>query len=69
MCLLSTPRFHDLTTQNLFEVWMMIHRKARKPAIEQPPIRVVRASGPALTQGVERHQIEGVQMRVTHPDR
>jgi predicted transcriptional regulator of viral defense system len=67
ICLLSALRFHGLTTQNPFEVWIMIDRKARRPAIEYPQIRVVRASGAALTESANIHEIEGVEVRVTAP--
>ena len=67
ICLLSALRFHELTTQNPFEVWILIDRKAREPAIEHPPLRVIRASGAALKEGIDVHQIEGVPVRVTHP--
>lgn len=67
VCLLSALRFHELTTQNPFEVWIMVVRKARQPAIEHPSVRVTRASGAALSEGVETHEIEGVEVRVTAP--
>lgn len=67
ICLLSALRFHELTTQNPFEVWILIDRKAREPAIEHPPLRVIRASGAAIREGIDVHQIEGVPVRVTHP--
>jgi len=67
ICLLSALRFHGLTTQNPFEVWIMIGGKARRPAIEHPRIRVVRASGAALTHGVDVHEIEGVSVCITAP--
>lgn len=65
LCLLTALRLHDLTTQSPFEVWVMVDRKARKPAIEYPPVRVVRASGKALTEGVETIALEGNSLRVT----
>lgn len=43
----------------------MIDRKARKPSIDYPPVRVVRASGGALTGGVELMKIDGVEIKVT----
>jgi predicted transcriptional regulator of viral defense system len=67
ICLLSALRFHELTTQNPFEVWVMIDRKARRPAIEHPSVRVIRASGAALKEGIVVDEIEGVQVRVTNP--
>lgn len=65
VCLLSALRFHELGTQAPHEVWIAIERKAWKPVVEWPPLRLVRFSGDALTHGVETHEIEGVEVRVT----
>ncbi len=67
ICLLSALRFHDLTTQLPWDIWIMIDRKARRPTIDHPEIRVFRASGAALREGVEVHRIEGVDVRITCP--
>jgi len=67
ICLLSALRFHELTTQNPFEIWIMIGQTAWRPQIEHPPVRVIRASGAALTEGVDVHEIEGVDVRITAP--
>ncbi len=64
VCLLSALRFHDLTTQAPFEVWMAIDGKARAPAPGYPPLRIVRMSGEAGTTGVEEHPVEGIVVRV-----
>ncbi len=64
VCLLSALRLHGLTTQNPFEVWMAIDRKARLPRSESPKLRLVRYSGEALTEGVEVRRIEQVPVRV-----
>lgn len=69
VCLLSAMRFHGLTTQAPFEVWLGIGVKARRPKVEYPPLRIVRFSGPALTADVEEHVIRGVTVRVTNPAR
>ncbi len=65
VCLLSALQFHNLTTQNPAQVWLMIDRHARTPKLEYPPLRVVRSGDDALTAGVEEHVIEGVKVRVT----
>jgi predicted transcriptional regulator of viral defense system len=39
--------------------------KARKPKTDWPPLRIVRFSGKALAFGVERHIVEGVELRIT----
>jgi predicted transcriptional regulator of viral defense system len=67
VCLLSALRLHNLTTQAPFEVWMAIDRKARLPKVEGVPLRLVRFSGEALTEGVEHHVIEGVEVSVYNP--
>ncbi len=69
VCLLSALRFHELTTQAPFEVWLAIDRKARLPKVAHPPLRIVRFPAQALTEGVESHDVEGVPVRVTNPAR
>ena len=67
VCLLSALRFHELTTESPFEVWLAINRKARLPKIDYPPLRIVRFSGDALTFGLQSHEIEGVPVRIYSP--
>ncbi|MDX6499121.1 MAG: hypothetical protein QOG23_2381 [Blastocatellia bacterium] len=67
VCLLSALRFHDLTTQSPFEIWMAIDGKARSPKEDIIPLRIVRFSGKALTAGVESRSIEGVKVKVYNP--
>jgi predicted transcriptional regulator of viral defense system len=67
VCLLSALRFHDLTTQAPFEVWIAIDRTAWRPRIDYPPLRIVRFGDKALTAGVEEHEITGVGVRVYSP--
>lgn len=67
VCLLSALRFHELTTQAPFEVWLAIGEKAWRPRIEYPPLRIMRFSPTTLSAGVEEHQIEGVAVQVYPP--
>jgi predicted transcriptional regulator of viral defense system len=67
ICLLSALRFHGLTTQAPFEVWMAIDRRAWSPRPRNLQLRIVRFSGKALTAGIEEHLIEGVTVRVYNP--
>lgn len=64
VCLLSALQFHNIGTQLPNEVWMAIDRRAWRPVLSYPPLRVVRFTGDALTQGVERHAIEGREVQV-----
>ncbi|HAU37792.1 MAG TPA: transcriptional regulator [Phycisphaerales bacterium] len=67
LCLLSALRLHGLTTQAPFEVWMALDRKAWRPKVEYPPLRIVRFSGKALTGRIQEREIEGVTVRVYDP--
>lgn len=63
-CLLTALQFHQLTTQAPPEVWIALPEKARRPRLDYPRLRVARFSGPALTEGIELHRVEGVTIRV-----
>lgn len=67
ICLLSALRFHDLTTQAPFEIWLAIPPKAWLPQVDYPPLRIVRFSGDALVYGVESHVVEKVPAQVYSP--
>ncbi len=69
ICLTSALQFHELTLQMPSQVWMAIDRTAWRPRIEYPPVRFVRFTGTALTDGVKRHRIEGVEVAITDPAR
>jgi len=64
LCLLSALRFHELTVQAPFEVWMAIAPSAHKPAVRQLPLRFVRFSGAALSEGIENHATASGAIRV-----
>jgi predicted transcriptional regulator of viral defense system len=64
VCLLSALSFHGIGTQLPHEVWVAIDRRARRPKLEWPRLRVVRFGGKALTEGVESHRVEGQAVRV-----
>lgn len=63
-CLMTALRFHELTTQSPHEVWLAIPNKAHPPRMNYPVLRVVRFSGRALSEGVETHAVDGVEIRV-----
>jgi predicted transcriptional regulator of viral defense system len=67
VCLLSALRFHELTTQAPFEVWLAIGEKAWRPRLAYPTLRIVHFSKAALGSGVEEHRIEGVMVHVYSP--
>ena len=64
ICLISALALHGLTDQMPRRVWMAIGAKDWKPAIDYPPIRIVRFSEPHLSTGISEHVIEGVRVPV-----
>jgi predicted transcriptional regulator of viral defense system len=64
VCLLSALRFHQLTTQNPFEVWMAIEQGTHQPKDDMISLQIVRFSGVYFSFGIEEHIIEKVPLRV-----
>lgn len=67
LCLISALRFHDLTSQNPFEVWIAIPRDTWIPKIETTRARVFRFAKKVYDAGIEKHTIEGVEVKVYSP--
>jgi predicted transcriptional regulator of viral defense system len=64
LCLLSALAFHEMTTQNPASVWIALGKGARTPAIASPLLKVIRLTEPSLSEGIEIHSVEGVNVRV-----
>lgn len=64
ICLLSALRFHNVTTQAPFEVWMALNRRIWHPKITDFPLRFFSFTGAALTEGIEEYIIEGVPVHI-----
>ncbi len=69
ICLISALVYHELTLQLPPFVWVAIEVHTRQPKHRYPPMRFVRFSKKALIEGVERHTIEGVPVKITSPAR
>jgi predicted transcriptional regulator of viral defense system len=67
LCLLSALRFHDLTTQNPFEVWIAIEQNTWTPKMETISLRVFNFSPKVYEAGIETHTIDGVRVKVYSP--
>lgn len=65
ICLASALRFHGLTTQNPWKVWMLIETGKRMPKVDYPPLLVFQASGPSFAAGIESRLLDGASVRVT----
>ncbi len=64
LCLLSALAFHELTTQNPFEVWLAVPRDAHRPKIETVQTRLFRFAPNVYEAGIETHLIGGVEVKV-----
>ena len=67
ICMISALQFHEITLQLPRSVWIAIGSKDRKPALDYPPLRVVRFGEKALRLGVETHTIDSVPVRIFDP--
>lgn len=67
ICLSSALRFHELTTENPFEVWIALKRSSWTPRTGYPPIRAVHFSGEAFEFGITERSVEGGKIRVYSP--
>src|SRR5262249_4507847 len=64
VCLESALCFHGVLPPSPGPIRLAIHRKARKPALQELRLRFVWFSGQALTQGVVNMRIDGEPVRV-----
>jgi len=64
ICLVSALEFHNITTQMPRKIWIATERGTRIPRITDLPVRIMRFSGPAMREGIEEHQVEGVKVKV-----
>lgn len=64
ICLQSALAFHGLGESREDEVFVAIERRAARPRLDFPEVKVARLGGPAFTEGVERHILEGVKVRI-----
>lgn len=64
VCLISALNFHRIGTQLPYESWMALPPgawAAKKPVW---PLRVIRFSGEAYSDGIETHLIDGIPVRI-----
>jgi predicted transcriptional regulator of viral defense system len=64
VCLLSALRFHEIGTQDPYDVWVALPSNVAAPRITSPAVRVVRMSPSSLTTGIVEHEIDGVRVPV-----
>ena len=67
ICLLSALRFHEIGTQEPFEVWMALPNNAWRPRIHVLRLRFIYLSGQAFSEGIEVHSTSGGKIRIYCP--
>ena len=67
LCLSSALRYHELSTENPFEIWLAVERGAWTPKLNDHPVRVVHFSKAAFDYGIQTHSVEGGTLRVYSP--
>ena len=67
ICLISALAFHELTTQIPHFVNVALRQGDERPRLEHPPLRIFWFGGTALSEGIETHEIGGVQVRIYCP--
>ncbi|MGI6393460.1 MAG: type IV toxin-antitoxin system AbiEi family antitoxin domain-containing protein [bacterium] len=64
ICLISALFFHGATTQLPHEVWIAVKRGSWIPRYDSPPVNVTIVSGNAYDFGIEKHKINGIEIKV-----
>ncbi|MBI4502891.1 MAG: type IV toxin-antitoxin system AbiEi family antitoxin domain-containing protein [Gemmatimonadetes bacterium] len=64
LCLISALEWHGLTTQVPRAVQIALPPGARAPRGRYPAVRAFRFSGRAYREGVERHSVDGLTIKV-----
>ena len=64
ICLLSALQFHELTTQDPYQVWVAIPYGNRTPKEKLIPLRIFRFSKNTFTLGLEKYLVGGISIPV-----
>jgi len=62
--LISALAFHGLTDEIPHQVHIALRPGTEKPRIEHPPVHIIWFSGEAFTEGIEIHEIDGVDVQI-----
>jgi len=69
ICLVSALAYHELTTQIPHAVDLALETGSKRPRSTFPPLRVFWFSGPAWSEGVEVHPLDGTPVRIYGPEK
>lgn len=69
ICLISALSFHKLTTQIPHKVYIALPELTRSPKADYPPLSIHRVRGNAFVAGVEKHLMNGVQVKIYNAEK
>lgn len=69
ICLISALSFHKLTTQIPHKVYVALPELTRSPKQDYPPLAIHRFRGKAFEEGIEKHLIDGVDVKIYNPEK
>jgi predicted transcriptional regulator of viral defense system len=69
LCLISALSFHELTTQVPHTIDVALERGTRRPRLDYPPTRFYWFSGPAFSEGIVTHLLDGASVRIYDPEK
>ena len=64
VCLLSALQFHEIGTQQPYQVWIALPEASHAPTLDHPQLRVARLRGAAYIEGVQTVMVEGTPVRI-----
>ena len=68
--LISALHYHQVGTQQSYDVWILLKQSAVTPKMDYPPLQVVRSKiAGAFMIGVETHLLNGIPTLITNPAR
>lgn len=65
--LLSALVFHNIGTQSPHHLWVAVKARSYAPKLQYPKVRYHYYSGNAYEKGIEKHRIEGVEVKIYSP--
>ncbi len=69
ICLISALHYHNITTQIPHVVSVAVPKNSRAPSLDYPPVQAHRFSDKAYTSGIEKHTIDGANVRIYTPEK
>ena len=69
ICLLSALAYHEVTSQVPHAVYLALPQGAWPPKLDHPPTRIFWFDGTAFIEGIEKHRIDNVSVRIYGPEK